>query len=153
MTDLKPRHRCWAAQASINSGWGGPQVIAGPVVVVPFRTTEVQDEVVDGKTISRIVQVEKMLYLSPVDNRVTTKIAPQERRKSIYSSVLYEAAVTGNAGFALPEDLARFGVDREALLWDRAELRMGASDARGLTKGGSLIADGKALAVQPGKGP
>ncbi len=141
------------AQASINSGWGGPQVIAGPVVVVPFKTTEVQDEVVDGKTISRTVQVEKMLYLSSVDNRVTTKIAPQERRKSIYSSVLYEAAVTGKASFALPEDLARFGVEREALLWDRAELRMGASDARGLTKGGSLIADGKALAVQPGKGP
>ena len=32
---------------------------------------------------------------------------------------------------------------REALLWDRAELRMGASDARGLTTGGTLIADGK----------
>ncbi len=141
------------AQASINSGWGGPQVIAGPVVVVPFETTEVQDEVVDGKTVSRTVQVEKMLYLSPVDNRVSTKIAPQERRKSIYSSVLYEASVTGKASFALPEDLARFGVKREALLWDRAELRMGASDARGLTKGGSLVADGKALAVQPGKGP
>lgn len=141
------------AQAAINSGWGGPQVIAGPVVVVPFETTEVQNEVVDGKTVSRTVQVEKMLYISPTDNRAATKIVPQERRKSIYSSVLYEASVTGRARFALPEDLARFGVRKEALLWDRAELRMGASDARGLTKGGSLLADGKVLAVQPGKGP
>ena len=30
---------------------------------------------------------------------------------------------------------------------------MGASDARGLTKGGSLVVNGQALAVQPGKGP
>jgi inner membrane protein len=141
------------AQASINSGWGGPQVIAGPVVVVPFKTTEVQNEQIDGKTVTRTVEVEKMLYISPTDNRASTKIAPQERRKSIYSSVLYEAQVTGRARFALPDDLPRFGVRREALLWDRAELRMGASDARGLTKGGTLSADGKALAVQPSRGP
>jgi inner membrane protein len=67
--------------------------------------------------------------------------------------VLFEAKVSGKARFALPEDLQRFGVSRELLLWDRAELRMGASDARGLTKGGSLVAGGQKLAVQPGKGP
>ena len=26
------------AQNSINAGWGGPQVLAGPVIVVPFKT-------------------------------------------------------------------------------------------------------------------
>ena len=38
--------------------------------------------------------------------------------------------VKGKARFELPADLERFGVTRERLLWDRAELRMGASDAR-----------------------
>ncbi|HEY0957716.1 MAG TPA: cell envelope integrity protein CreD [Novosphingobium sp.] len=141
------------AQDAINAGWGGPQVIAGPVIVVPFRTTQTQNEQVDGKSISRVVEVEKYLYVSPVSNRVTTSVRPEERRKSIYSSVLYEADITGAAVFALPADLPRFGVTRERLLWDRAELRMGASDARGLTKGGTITANGTALAVQPGKGP
>lgn len=141
------------AQDAINAGWGGPQVIAGPVVVVPFRTTQVQNEQVDGKTISRTVEVERLLYISPVENQVATTVKPEERRKSIYRSVLYEAQVTGKARFELPADLPRFGVTRERLLWDRAELRMGASDARGLTKGGALTANGEALAVQPGKGP
>jgi inner membrane protein len=141
------------AQSSINSGWGGPQVIAGPVIAVPYKTTESQVEEVNGKAVSRTVEVERLLYVSPVENRVQTQVTPQERRKSIYSSVLFEARVTGKARFALPEDLPRFGVNREALIWDRAELRMGASDARGLTKGGTLVADGQALAVQPGKGP
>lgn len=141
------------AQASINSGWGGAQVIAGPVVVVPFMTTQTQNEEVNGRTISRTVEVEKLLYISPSANRVNTAVKPQERRKSIYSSVLYEADVKGSARFELPADLPRFGVTREALLWDRAELRMGASDARGLTKGGVLTANGQPLAVQPGKGP
>lgn len=142
------------AQNAINAGWGGPQVLAGPVVVVPFRTTETQNETgSDGKTTTRTVEVEKLLYISPTSNGVTTTVKPEERRKSIYRSVLYEAQVKGSASFALPPDLPRFGVTADKLIWDRAELRMGASDARGLTTGGTLVANGQALAVQPGKGP
>src|SRR5690349_2674719 len=48
------------AQTAINAGWGGPQVLAGPVIVVPFRTTETQNETgSDGKTTTRTVEVEK----------------------------------------------------------------------------------------------
>jgi len=156
------------AQDSINAGWGGPQVIAGPVIVVPFMSTQVQNEEVNGKTISRTVEVERLLYISPVENRLASNVKPQERTKSIYRSVLYETDVSGTASFALPDDLSRFGVTREVLIWDRAELRMGASDARGLTKGGTLKVSGslrgpeaaayvagsqQSLAVQPGKGP
>ena len=60
------------AQQAINAGWGGDQVIAGPVIVVPFRTTQTQNEEVNGKTTTRVVEVEKYLYISPVENRVTT---------------------------------------------------------------------------------
>lgn len=141
------------AQAAINAGWGGPQVVAGPVVVVPFRTVQVQNEMVNGKTVSRSVEVERMLYISPVEHHAQTLVKPEERTRSIYRSVLYEAQVSGHATFRLPPDLPRFGVTSERLLWDRAELRMGASDARGLTRGGSVTVNGKALAVEPGKGP
>jgi len=147
------QNQAQTAQSEINAGWGGAQVVSGPVIVVPFRTTQTQTEEVNGKTTSRVVEVEKLLYISPVNNAVTTEILPQERTKSIYRSVLFEAKVAGKAVFALPEDLSRFGVTRERLMWDRAELRVGASDARGLTAGASLGMDGKALAPQPGKGP
>jgi inner membrane protein len=141
------------AQDAINAGWGGAQVVAGPIIAVPFMAMQVQNEEVNGKTISRTVEVERLLYISPVDNAVTTRVKPQERTKSIYRSVLYEADVEGSARFALPADLERFGVARDELIWDRAELRMGTSDARGLTNGGVLTAGGRSLAVEPGKGP
>lgn len=141
------------AQTAINAGWGGEQVIAGPVVVVPFTTTEVQNETVNGRTTSRTVEVERNLYISPVENRITSRLDPEERRKSIYSSVLFEADVKGTARFALPADLERFGVARGALRWDRAEVRIGASDPRGLTGGGRIVADGETLGVEPGRGP
>ncbi|MFM5932075.1 MAG: cell envelope integrity protein CreD [Novosphingobium sp.] len=147
------QNQAQTAQDSINEGWGGRQILSGPIIVVPFRTTQTQDEEVNGKTVSKVVEVEKLFYISPVANRADTKIEPQERSKSIYRSVLYTSAIDGEATFALPADLERFGVTRERLMWDRAEIRVGASDARGLTTGAKLAANGKALDVQPGKGP
>jgi inner membrane protein len=142
------------AQTAINAGWGGAQVLAGPVIAVPFHTIETQNETAaDGKTTTRTVEVEKLLYISPTENKVTTSVRPEERLKSIYRSVLYEAQVKGHAAFALPPDLPRFGVTADKLIWDRAELRIGAADARGLTTGGRLVVNGQPLAVQPGKGP
>ncbi|WP_353230489.1 cell envelope integrity protein CreD [Novosphingobium sp.] len=141
------------AQAEINSGWGGPQVLSGPIIVVPFRTTETQTVTENGKQVSRATEVEKLFYISAATHHVTTQVNPEERHKSIYRSVLYSAQVKGSAMFALPPDLERYGVTRERLLWDRAELRLGISDARGLTSGGTVTAGGKPLQVQPGKGP
>ncbi|PEQ11790.1 inner membrane protein [Novosphingobium sp. PC22D] len=141
------------AQAAINAGWGGEQVVAGPVLVVPYRTTEIQTETVEGRQVSKAVDVERELYVSPLSNRAEARIVPQERRKSIYRSVLFEARLKGKARFGLPADLPRFGVRPEQLIWDRAELRIGASDARGLMHGGAITAGGRPLAVEPGNGP
>lgn len=140
------------AQAAINAGWGGPQVVAGPVLVVPYMAVERQNETVGNRTIERNVEVERELLVSPSVNAVDTRIEPQERRKSIYRAVLFEAQVNGRAAFSLPADLARFGVPIDRLMWNRAELRIGTSDARGLTRGGRLVANGRALTVEPGKG-
>ena len=141
------------AQASINAGWGGAQVVAGPVLVVPYTATVQQTDIVNGRSVTRAVEVDRSLAISPTTNRVLTQIAPQERRKSIYSAVLFEADVSGKATFSLPEDLERFGVSREDMAFDRAVIRVGVADARGLTTGGRMVAEGDALDVQPGTGP
>ncbi|MET0180594.1 MAG: cell envelope integrity protein CreD [Novosphingobium sp.] len=140
------------ARASITQGWGGEQVIAGPVLVIPYRDTQVETSEENGRSIQRSVEVIRELFVSPTEHRATTSLAPERRRKSIYESVLYEAQIRGNANFALPEDLERFGVAREALLLDRAELRFGVSDARGLRPDSAVSANGAALVQQPGKG-
>ncbi len=147
------QNQAQTAQTEINAGWGGAQVLSGPLIAVPFRTTQTMVEDVGGKQVRRAIEVEKMFYISPTENRIATQVDPQARVKSIYKSVLYTAQVKGAATFALPADIERYGVTRERLMWDRAELRVGASDARGLTTGGTLSANGKPLGVQPGKGP
>ena len=140
------------AQASIGQGWGGQQTIAGPVIVIPYRATEQQTVTENGKDVTRTVNFIRNLYLSPQANKADVVIKPEKRKKAIYETVVYESQISGSADFVLPADIARYGVAREALLLDRAEVRLGISDARGLVDGNSLTVNGAAVPLQPGKG-
>lgn len=140
------------ARASVAEGWGGPQMLAGPVMVIPYRQQSVETVTENGKASTRAVTVERELFLAPVRNTASVDVSPERRVKSIYETVVYEARVKGTARFALPDDLVRFGVKPEELLLDRAEIRIGISDARGLLADNGITVGGKPLALRPGKG-
>jgi inner membrane protein len=141
------------ASNSIVEGWGGPQVIAGPVLVIPYQaqTTETVDQ--GGKQVTKTSTVWKELVLSPETSTLDTKIAPERRKRSIYEAVVYETTLTGQAKFVMPTDLERIGVPVTSLVFARAEIRFGLSDARGLfgTPPAVRVA-GKALKLEPGHG-
>jgi len=140
------------AQASIGQGWGGQQTIGGPVIVIPYRSTETTTVQENGRDVTRTATFIRNLYLSPQANKADVTIKPEKRRKAIYETVVYESQIAGSADFVLPADIARYGVTREALMLDRAEVRLGVSDARGLVDGNSLAVNGTPVPLQPGKG-
>lgn len=146
------QHQARVAQDSIAAGWAGPQVVSGPVLVIPYNDERVTNEVVDGRTVTRTVRVRDELYLSPERQQVDTKIDPDVKERAIYKSVIYSVGLTGSAEFSLPDDLARFGVERDQLLLDEAEIRLGMSDPRGLQTDARLAVGGEALALKPGNG-
>ena len=53
------------AQASIAEGWGGPQTISGPLLVIPYRARITENVSENGKTVTRTRQVWQELTLSP----------------------------------------------------------------------------------------
>jgi inner membrane protein len=141
------------ARRSIAEGWGGPQTMAGPVLVLPYQEEVTETVVEGGRQVARTNTVWRELTLSPEVADLRTELRPERRTRSIYEAVVYEATASGEARFALPADLARFGVTPERLYFDRAELRFGLSDARGLFGPPPAVrADGRPLALQPGKG-
>ena len=140
------------AQNSIAAGWGGPQVIVGPVLVIPYTANSVETVEENGKQSTRTVLVTKELFLSPETNAMKTNLKPDRKKKSIYESVLFVAENSGMARFALPADFARYGIKREALNLAGAELRFGVSDARGLQADSNVVVNGTSLELQPGKG-
>ena len=140
------------ATASITEGWGGPQSISGPLLVIPYRTTAAETVIEGGQSVTRSRQVTRELSLAPEAVELTTRIAPERRKRSIYEAVVYEAQLEGRARFALPADLDRHGVARDSMDLARAELRFGISDPRGLGSNPEVRVGGAPLALQPGGG-
>jgi inner membrane protein len=140
------------AQASISSGWGGPQTIIGPVLVIPYESISEETVSQNGKDVTRTAKVIKELYLSPEINEINTELKPKRLKKSIYESVLFDAVNSGTAKFALPADFTSYGIARESLKLANAELRFGVSDARGLQADSVVTINGQNLPLQPGKG-
>ena len=140
------------AAASITEGWGGPQIISGPLLVIPYRAVSTETALESGKSVTRTREVMRELILSPEAIDVSTDLKPDVRKRSIYEAVVYDAKVGGKARFAFPSDLARHGVPLTAMDLARAELRFGLSDPRGLGANPRVNVDGRALRLQPGGG-
>jgi inner membrane protein len=140
------------ATASITEGWGGPQAVSGPVLVIPYRATAQETVVENGQSVTRSREVMRELTLSPEHADLATTLAPERRKRSIYEAVVYEAKLTGSARFAFPPDLARHGVETGAMDLSRAELRFGVSDPRGLGANPQVAVNDEALRLQPGGG-
>lgn len=140
------------ATASITAGWGGPQAMTGPVLVVPYRATATETVVQDGQSVTRSSEVVRELTLAPDAVELTTQIRPERRKRSIYEAVVYDTNMSGKARFAFPPDLARTGVDPANMDLGRAELRFGLSDPRGLGANPRVAVAGQPLRLQPGGG-
>jgi inner membrane protein len=141
------------ARASIAEGWGDPQRIAGPLLVIPYRAAVTETVTERNQPVTRSRQVWKELTLSPETVRLATTIKPQTRKRSIYEVVVYEAQLSGQSRFNLPADLSRFGVAPADMALDRAELRFGLSDPRGLFGQPPHVSiGGDPLRLQPGGG-
>jgi inner membrane protein len=140
------------ASNSITAGWGGPQAMSGPVLVIPYRATATETVVQNGQSVTRSTEVMRELTLAPEIVELSTNVRPELRKRSIYEAVVYDAKVSGRARFAFPPDLARTGVDPAKMDLGRAELRFGLSDPRGLGANPQITVMGKPLRLQPGGG-
>ncbi len=141
------------AQQTITEGWGGPQTVTGPVLVIPYIEEVTSTEMLDGQSRVRSTQVRREMFVSPTRQSLETDIAPDRRGYAIYESIVFEGAVSGQAQFDIPEDLERLGVKEESLQFDQLELRFGVSDPRGLTDSSSVLVDGEPARLLPGNGP
>lgn len=141
------------ARSSIAEGWGGPQTMAGPLLVIPYRATITETVTEANRPVVRSRQIWQEFTLSPELADLSTEIEPERRKRSIYEVVVYEAKVSGRSRFAMPADLSRFGVAVSDMALDRAELRFGLSDARGLFGQPPRVSvGGRQLRLQPGGG-
>lgn len=139
------------ARSSIAEGWGGPQTLAGPLLVIPYALPVTETVQENGKPVTRTTTQRRELFIAPATLDLDTRIKPDRRTRSIYESVVYDADISGSASFHLPPDAARI-VDLASLEYDKAELRFGVADPRGLKPANRIVIDGQPAPAQPGNG-
>jgi inner membrane protein len=107
--------------AEITSQWGGPQIVAGPILAVPYRyVSEAGDGVTERMATS-------FLYFLPKQLDISAEAKTEKRSKSIYEVLVYggQAELTGHFAdlAAAPTAIAPENID-----WSGARLILGIAE-------------------------
>lgn len=108
----------------VSSKWATSQTITGPILMLPYKEYE---KTADGKVVEKI----KMAYILPDELHITGDMQPKEKKRSLYSVMLYRSdlKITGKFN-TLP--LAALQIPTESILWQDARLVINISDVRGI---------------------
>lgn len=132
--------RAEEVSARIATGWGGPQILNGPYLAVPFEVN--RNQTIDGRIVWQTVT--EWALLMPETLNVDTKLATEERRLSIYTLPVYNAkiGVTGRFAPSMTENLRQMEGKPDL---DRAILVMSIADITGIRSDAGVRIDGGPL--------
>ena len=132
--------------AEIGEQWGPPQIISGPVLVVPYEAARVRATL---RRRSKARSWRRAIRSSRPRNCASTPTSKVEQRyKSIYEMLVYAADVEIAGRFATL-DFAAHGVPATQVKWQAATLVLGISGVRAV-KSVSLNAAGADRAIEAG---
>jgi inner membrane protein len=123
--------------------WGGKQVVAGPVLNVPFIIQE-KSETNQGMT-----ERKGIAHFLPETLKTDGSLSPEKRKRGIYEVVVYEGKLNLKGSFAQP-DVSQLEVPNAQYNWDAAYFTMGISDMRGIKNLPELVVNGQHCKVEPG---
>lgn len=126
----------------ISEKWGGPQIITGPVLTVPYLK-HVKDK--EGKTTTWI----RHLHLLPDAVNIHSQITPHVRYRGIYKAILYNTTLSIEGKFPrIPLD--DLSIAPENIQWKSAVISLGITDMRGITDRIKASFAGAPLSMEPG---
>ena len=135
------------AAQDIAGGWGGPQIVAGPVVLLPY--TAVRDEVIDGKTVQSTERFTAVVL--PENLNMTASAAEETRWRGIFAVPVYRAKVGIHATFDKAA-LAAATPGDATVLWNEARIAIIVTDPHGVADNVALKVNGQSVPFQPGSG-
>lgn len=123
--------------------WSLAQTVRGPVLSLPYIERSFDK---DGKEISTEIQE---CYILPKTLNINGEISPQERKRSIYETAVYESEVK-IAGYFDLSDFNDLKISEKDVLWEKAKVLVGISDLRGINNRISFSCNDSAYAFTPG---
>lgn len=123
------------AMNEVASSWGGPQLVGGPVLSIPYSRITYSDK--GKKTIDPTTYY---IHMLPENLDVSGNIVPETRERGIFKALLYTTQLDFKGQFVLPE----IPPDASQLIhWDKAIVSVGMNDVHALKQGVSVSFAGK----------
>ncbi len=110
----------------VSRKWGAEQIIAGPILSIPYKVHTRDEKGVDRVSIHHA-------HFLPEELSINGLVKPDIRYRGIYEIVLYGTELQINAGFGKVR-FQELGIDKSDMLWDRAFVSVGIPDLRGMKK-------------------
>ena len=107
----------------INGKWSHAQTLCGPVLAIPYTVAYKGSD-------NKISYENHTLNITPEMLNIKTTLFPEERHYGIYKTLLYKSEQDISGEFVIKE-FPQF--DGNTVHWDKACIRMGFSDLRGIT--------------------
>jgi inner membrane protein len=109
--------------AETTASVGAPQAIGGIVLDVPYDVPERSQNGV-------VTLVTRHAYILPEQLSIEAALAPEVRRRSQYSAIVYRTTVRMQGTLGAP-DVLKLAPDAAAVHWDRAAITVEITDLRG----------------------
>jgi inner membrane protein len=114
------------ARQDIKRAWGNDQLIAGPVLMVPFRQTERRKDG-DIKVYTRFA------YVLPTELRIEAGTDPEIRARGIHEVPVYTASISFSGTLPMP-DASRLDLIDAVPRFEDARVLLSVSDARAIAE-------------------
>jgi inner membrane protein len=141
------------AVREITATWGQEQIVAGPVLIVPYRqrVKSWKEQVVNGRPerVEAIDTVVARAYFLPETLTVDGSLNPSRRHRGIYEAVVYDGTIRLDARFA-PPSFEEWKVAPEDILWEDAEVDLAVTDLRGTRQTLMLKTGDREVPMLPG---
>jgi len=139
------QRQSYATIGEIDAQWSLAQTVCPPVLVLPYTSTVV--EKIDGKEQTK--NVAHRLFIAPENAEITAQLFPEERKRSIYKSIVYKSDIRISGNFAAIKDLS---IENSVLHFDKAYLLLSISDLRGISQEIDFSFNGKKIKAFPFNG-
>lgn len=127
--------------SEVSSVWGNSQTITGPVLSVPFETTE-------RKATGEFSTVTNYAHFLPDNLTIEGSMVPEKRKRGIYSVVTYSARLHVSGSFIpVSNDIAGTEAEFDT---GKAFIEIGIPDMRGINKDVTIKWNNSQVQVVPG---
>lgn len=128
------------AAGEVSSKWAGPQLVTGPMLVLPYFKPPAGGS---GNPVRHLA------YFLPDELDIRAEVQPLEKSRGIYRVMLYRASLhlEGAFGQVAPE---RLGISPADIAWNEAFVTLYVGDIRGLNEELSLAWNNAKLSLVPG---